>query len=79
MIATGTSPGQGSLKVADEKAPAGAYAVAVVRNRNTGRELRYTVPQEHAPKIVTWNRSLDPAARYDVAMNTPDLFQVSGE
>jgi len=51
MLATGTSPGQGSLQIASEKAPGGAFAVIVVRNRKTGEALRYSIagegPEDH--------------------------------
>jgi formylmethanofuran dehydrogenase subunit E len=43
MIATQASPGQGTLQVALEKAPAGLLAVAVLRNRKTGEGVRYTI------------------------------------
>ena len=36
MIATQASPGQGTLQIAPEKAPAGFMAVIVIRNRKTG-------------------------------------------
>ena len=36
MLATNTSPGQDTLLIAPEKAPAGMLAVVVVRNRKTG-------------------------------------------
>ena len=76
MIATGASPGQGTLRIEPEKAPAGLFAMVVVRNRKTGEALRYTVPTELGPKIVEWNRTLDPAGRYDAAMSVDGLFQV---
>jgi hypothetical protein len=77
MIATVASPGQGTLQIAAEKAPAGAFATVIIRNRRTGDGLRYTVPGGLGPKIVEWNRSLDPSGRYDAAMTTPDLFSVA--
>jgi formylmethanofuran dehydrogenase subunit E len=43
MLATDASPGQGTLVIAPEKAPAGILAVAIVRNRKTGEGFRYTV------------------------------------
>ena len=36
MLATQASPGQGTLQVAADKAPAGLLAVVVVRDRNSG-------------------------------------------
>ena len=40
MIATQTSPGQGTLQISPDKAPDGAMAVIVIRNRKTGEGLR---------------------------------------
>ena len=77
MLATGASPGQGTLQISPEKAPQGMFAVIVVQNRKTGEALRYTVSGEWGPKIIEWNRSLDPAGRYDAAMNAAEFFQVS--
>jgi formylmethanofuran dehydrogenase subunit E len=77
MLATQASPGQGTLLVAPEKAPAGLYAVVVVRNRKSGEALRYTISDEWMPKIIEWNRTLDPAGRYDAAMKAEGLFQVA--
>ena len=47
------------------------------RNPLTGETLRYNVPGEIGPKIVEWNKSLDPAGRYDAAMTADGLFQVT--
>jgi formylmethanofuran dehydrogenase subunit E len=77
MIATQTSPGQGTLQVAQEKAPAGLLAVAIVRNRKTGEGLRYA--DEWLPKLLDWNKMLDPAGRYEAAMKADGLFQVEAD
>lgn len=77
MIATNASPGQGTLQISPDKAPDGLYAMIVIQNRKTGQAIRYTISGEWGPKIVEWNRTLDPAGRYDTAMSTPDLFRVS--
>ena len=79
MIATQASPGQGTLSVALEKAPAGLMALAIIRDRKTGAGLRYTIKDDWLPKVVDWNKTLDPAGRYDAAMNAIDLFQVQLE
>jgi hypothetical protein len=42
MIATQASPGQGTLRIAAEKAPPGAMSVIIIQNRKTGEGLRYT-------------------------------------
>jgi formylmethanofuran dehydrogenase subunit E len=76
MIATQASPGQGTLTVAPEKAPAGLMAQAVIRNRKTGEGLRYTITDEWLPTILEWNKTLEPTGRYDAAMQAIDLFEV---
>jgi formylmethanofuran dehydrogenase subunit E len=74
MLATGSSPGQGTLQISPEKAPPGFMAVIVIRNRKTGEGLKYTIADEWLPKILAWNKS-DPAARFDAAMAAEDLYK----
>jgi len=75
MLGAGVSPGQGSLLVSPDKAPAGLYAMVEVRNRKTGEGLRYSIAESMTPKIIEWNKSLDPSGRYDVIMQADGLFQ----
>ena len=75
MIATRTSPGQGSLQISPDKAPDGMMAVVVIANKRTGEALRYSVTDEWLPKILAWLKA-DPPARYDAAMSAEGLFQV---
>jgi formylmethanofuran dehydrogenase subunit E len=75
MIATQASPGQGTLQISPDKAPTGAMAVIVIKNRKTGEGLKYTIADEWLPKILGWIKS-DPSARYDSAMSAEGLFQV---
>jgi formylmethanofuran dehydrogenase subunit E len=77
MLATDASPGQGTLAIAPEKAPAGILAVVIVRNRKTGEGLRYTVADSWLPKVIEWNKTLDPAGRFDAAMKAEGLFEVA--
>lgn len=77
MIATTASPGQRSAQIAAEKAPEAALAVAVVRHKQTGEAVRYTIPLAVMGKIGEWNRSLDPAGRYDAVMQADGLFEVT--
>jgi formylmethanofuran dehydrogenase subunit E len=77
MLATDASPGQGTLAIAPEKAPAGLLAVVIVRNRKTGEGLRYTVADGWLPKVMEWNKTLDPAGRFDAAMKAQGLFEVA--
>ena len=77
MIATAASPGQRTLTIAAEKAPAGALAVAVLKHRKTGAEVRYTVQETWLPKLGEINKAHDPAGRYDEIMKAEGLFEVS--
>jgi formylmethanofuran dehydrogenase subunit E len=77
MLATDASPGQGTLAIAPEKAPAGLLAVVIVRNRKTGEGLRYTIADGWLPKVMEWNKTLDPAGRFDAAMKAEGLFEVA--
>ena len=77
MIATQSSPGQGTLQVMAEKAPAGALAVIVVRERKGSAGVRYTVKDEWLPKILEWLRGLDPMGRYQAVMAADGMFEAS--
>jgi formylmethanofuran dehydrogenase subunit E len=77
MLATQASPGQGTLQVAAEKAPAGLLAVIIVRDRRSGASVRYTVADEWMPRIAEWNRTLDPPGRYQAVMAAPGLFEAT--
>lgn len=75
MIATQASSGQGTLQISPDKAPDGAMAVIIIKNRKTGEGLKYTIADEWLPKILGWIKS-DPSARYNSAMSAEGLFQV---
>jgi formylmethanofuran dehydrogenase subunit E len=77
MLATNASPGQGTVVIAPEKAPPGVLAVVIVRNRKTGEGFRYTVADAWLPKVIEWNKTLDPAGRFDAAMHADGLFEVA--
>jgi formylmethanofuran dehydrogenase subunit E len=77
MLATQASPGQGTLQVAAEKAPAGLLAVVIVRDRKSGAGVRYSITDEWMAKIIDWNKTLDPAGRYQTVMSAPGLFEVA--
>ncbi len=77
MIATTASPGQRTLTIAAEKAPAGAMAVAVIKHRKTGAEVRYTVSEAWLPKLGEINKKHDPAGRYDEIMKAEGLFEIA--
>ena len=77
MLAVGASPGQGTLQVAAEKAPPGAFAVVVVRPRKGGDGLKYTVPMSQMPKLGQINGTIqDPLKRYEAVMAIADLYTV---
>ena len=75
MLAVQASPGQGTVQVDADKAPAGLMAVIIIRDRKTGEGLRYTVADDWLPKILAWNK-LPPLERYDQAMQAGGLFKV---
>jgi formylmethanofuran dehydrogenase subunit E len=77
MIATAASPGQRTLQIASDKAPAGSMAIAIIRHKQTGNAVRYIVAESWIPKLLEWNRSLGPAGRYDAVMKASELFQVT--
>jgi formylmethanofuran dehydrogenase subunit E len=77
MLATQSSPGQGTLQIAAEKAPPGLLAVILVHDRKSGVGVRYAIKDDWLPKILDWNRNLDPAGRYEAAMAAQDLFEVT--
>jgi formylmethanofuran dehydrogenase subunit E len=52
MIATQSSPGQGTLRIAAEKAPQGMMAAIVIRNRRTGEGLKYSISDDWLPLIL---------------------------
>jgi hypothetical protein len=77
MLATGASPGQGTLVIASDKAPEDMLAAVDIRNRKTGAGLHYTVAASWLPKLLDWNKAFDAPGRYDAAMAAPELFTVT--
>jgi formylmethanofuran dehydrogenase subunit E len=73
MIATYASPGQGTLRVAAEKAPPELMGAVVIRSRKTGEAIRYTIPDALRPKLAEWNKANDPLGRYRVVMAEPEV------
>jgi hypothetical protein len=77
MVATTASPGQGTLRVAEEKSPPGTLGVAVIAHRKTGQTLRYTIPGETGPKLVAINKTIqEPLERHHAVMKADGLFTV---
>ena len=75
LIATTASPGQGSLRVAAEKAPEGTFAVAVIIHKQSGASVKYTIAESWMPRLVEMNKTLDDAGRFDAVMKAEGLFQ----
>ena len=69
---------QRALVVAPKKAPAGMFAVVVIRNRKSGEGVRYSIAAEWGAKTVEWNRTLDPAGRYDAVMGAEGIVECGG-
>lgn len=78
-IATVASVGQRTLSIAPEKAPAGAMAVVVVRSKQSGAAVKYTIADTWVPKLIDINKTLDPRGRYDAVMKADGLFDASRE
>jgi len=75
-IATMASPGQGTLQVAQDKAPSGLMGLAVIRSKATGAGLRYTIDEAWIAKLIDMNKTFDPMGRYNAVMQAEDLFSV---
>jgi hypothetical protein len=75
-IATQASVGQRTLTIAPEKAPIDDAAVIVIRPRQGGPGLKYTIPTTALGKLSAMNKDLDPRGRYDAVMAADGLFEV---
>ena len=73
-IATVSSFGQRTLRMAAEKAPPEAAAVIEIRHRDGGPGLRYTIPLSSLPPLQEMNRTLAPLERYHAVMKAEGLF-----
>jgi len=76
-IATLTSFGQRTLKLADEAAPPDKAAVIVVRPRAGGPGLRYSIPMSALPRLVQMNETLDPIGRFNAVMAAEGLLEIA--
>jgi formylmethanofuran dehydrogenase subunit E len=74
-IATQASVGQRSLKIESEKAPVGMTAVIVIRPRQGGAGLKYSIRTSALNELAKMNRELDPRGRYDAVMKADGLFE----
>jgi formylmethanofuran dehydrogenase subunit E len=73
-IATTASAGQGTLHVTPEASPAGTMGVAVIRDKKTGKALRYTIPASVLPTLLDWNKGTDALERFKLVMDAPQEF-----
>ena len=76
MLSTGSSPGQGTLLIAADPAPADLLAVVVIKHRTSGVSLRYSVAQRWLPSLLGWNKALDATGRFAAVMQAENLFAV---
>jgi formylmethanofuran dehydrogenase subunit E len=56
QLATGATVGRGSLTMASEPAPTGAFGVVTVTDPTSRRTLRYTIPDEAREMLDNWNK-----------------------
>jgi formylmethanofuran dehydrogenase subunit E len=75
-IATYASVGQRTLVIAPDKAPDGTLAVILIRPRQGGPGLKYTIPASDLAKLGPMNANLDPRGRWDAVMKDDSLFSV---
>jgi len=75
-IATEASVGQGTLQVTADRSSTGTLGVAIIRDKTTGKGLRYIIPASLLPALLQWNRELDPLGRFKAVMDAPEPFQV---
>jgi len=78
MIATTSTPGQNLLRVTTTASPEGTFGVAEIRDRKTGKALRYTIPAIAKTQLDIWNQNTTGRQRYDAVMNASEesLFSV---
>ncbi len=76
-LATVATVGQRTLILSPELAPQDALAVVVVKHKQTGVSVRYTVPAQWMETLTQINRTKNETERYDEVMNAQGLFEVS--
>ena len=75
-IATYASVGQRTLVISPDKAPDSALAVIVIRPRQGGPGLKYTIPASDLAKLGAMNAKLDPRGRWNAVMKDDGLYSV---
>ena len=76
MLATGSSPGQGTLRISADPAGPGVLAAVEFRNRKTGASARYSVSNDWLPTLLRLNSERDPIGRFEAVMAADRLFLV---
>ncbi|MGL4592640.1 MAG: hypothetical protein ACRCVZ_12420, partial [Aestuariivirga sp.] len=71
MLVTAASPGQGTLRVAAERASAGQHGRVIVRLKQSDRAVEYTIP-DSVDALVREAMKGGPEKRWDVIMDAPE-------
>lgn len=71
IIALSASPGQRSLRVAEQPAGPGWYGEALVRHKLSGKAVRYCIRHEGMKALNAAQSQTDPRVRYDAVMTLP--------
>ena len=79
MIATVATPGQNSRRIHPTTPDSSNFGIALIKNKKTGKSLRYVIPATASSLLDKWNQDLNEQQRYDAVMNTSSdsLFSVS--
>ncbi len=76
MLVSASSPGQGTLRVAAEKAADDQHGRVVIRHRTSGRTVEYVIPASINPFIREALKS-PPDKRWDLVMEAPEAMLFS--
>jgi hypothetical protein len=71
MLVTASSPGQGTLRVASEKAAEGQHGRVVITHRRSGRAAEYVIPASIDGLVADAMRG-GPERRWSVIMDAPE-------
>jgi hypothetical protein len=71
MLVTASSPGQGTLRVATDKAAEGQHGRIVIRHRTSGRTAEYVIPAS-IDALVSESMKGGPDRRWSLIMDAPE-------
>jgi hypothetical protein len=71
MLVTASSPGQGTLRVAPEKAGDDLHGRVLIRHRSSGRAVEYVIPASIQPIIAEALKG-GPDRRWSLIMDAPE-------